>query len=138
MKKALPRREHEERQTAGIEAIGALLVAAKKNRLYTYWCALLYGGLRPSEALALRWEDTRGDTVHVNRVLVDVERRKMYFAPLKSKKSRRVVVLPAVAIEALREHWRRGRLGRIRGWCSLRRWESRCGRTTRGGTSATC
>jgi integrase len=107
VKKALPRTEREERQTVGVEAIGAFLAAAKENRLYAYWCVLLFGGLRPSEALALRWEDIRGDTVHVNRVLVDVERREMYFAPPKSKKSRRAVVLPAVAIEALREHRRR-------------------------------
>jgi integrase len=62
VKKALPRTEREERQTVGVEAIGAFLAAAAENRLYAYWCVLLFGGLRPSEALALRWEDIRGDT----------------------------------------------------------------------------
>lgn len=38
-----------------MEAIGAFLEAAKENRLYAYWCVLLFDGLRPAEAL--RWEE---------------------------------------------------------------------------------
>ncbi len=67
--------EREVRRTVGVEAIGACRAVAAENRLYAYWCVLLFGGLRPSEALALGGEDIRGDAVQVNRVLVNVERR---------------------------------------------------------------
>jgi integrase len=106
VRKALPPKERKERQTVPVEAVSAFLAAAGEDRLFAYWCVLLFGGLRPSEALALRWEDVQVDTVNVQRVLVDRPGLALTFAPPKSQKSRRAVVLPTVTVRALREHRR--------------------------------
>lgn len=105
--KALPKNERKERVTIPPEKVPAFLAAAAEDRLHAYWVVLLFGGLRPSEALALRWTDLHGDSVRVERVLVDVERQPMTFAPTKSAESRRAVVLPKIALDALRDHKKR-------------------------------
>jgi integrase len=106
VRKALPQKERKERQTVPVEAVSAFLAAAGEDRLFAYWCVLLFGGLRPSEALALLWEDVQADTVNVQRILVDRPGLALTFAPPKSQKSRRAVVLPTVTVRALREHRR--------------------------------
>lgn len=83
-----------------------LFKSEEGRRLYPLWLTLLSSGLRPQEALALRWCDLDGDTVRVQQVLertatggyIVVERRA------KTKKSLRPVTLPAITLEALRIH----------------------------------
>src|SRR6266853_1324485 len=47
-----------------------LLESEKGKPLYPLWLLLLGTGLRPGEALALRWSDLDGDTLRLPRVLV--------------------------------------------------------------------
>lgn len=108
--KALPPKEQTERRTLASEDVGAFLEAASEDRLAAYWIVMLFGGFRPSEALALRWQDVDLDssTVQVRRVLVDKAGDDWpLYAPPKSEQSRRAVVLPRVAVGALRDHRRR-------------------------------
>jgi integrase len=80
--------------------------ATKDERLGAYWLVLLFGGLRPSEALGLQWDDIQGDTISIQRTLVD-KVGGLHFAPTKTKKSRRAVVVPGVVVDALKAHRKR-------------------------------
>jgi integrase len=77
-------------------------------------------GLRPSEALALRWSDVTGNAVSVVRVLVDKTGVPLHYAPPKSKRSQRAVVVPDVVVKALADHRKRqvaDRLAAGPAWC---------------------
>lgn len=107
VQKALPKMEEKQRQTVPAEKVPPFIAAAKTERLGALFVVMLFGGLRPEEALALRWEDFRADAIHIHRVLVDRDGLPLTFGPPKTKKSGRAVVLPNVAVEALRDHKRR-------------------------------
>lgn len=104
VRRALAKYERAERQTVPVEKLGAFIKACDHERLGPLWLLLLFGGLRPSEALALRWDDLHDNTVHVRRVIIDRDKMPLQFAPPKSKQSRRVLVLPQVVVAALRRH----------------------------------
>ncbi len=94
------------------EEAGRFLLCARVERLSALWHVLLTGGLRPSEAFALRWADVDfGEgAVDVKRTLTrSVDRKKhpagWAFARPKTAKSRRHVPLPAVTMRELRA-WR--------------------------------
>lgn len=94
------------------------------DRLRALWILLTTTGMREGEALALTWDvlDLDGGTLRVEDTLHAVgkserERRKAEGDPdwdrrwerraPKTAKSRRTVTLPAMTVEALREHRRR-------------------------------
>ena len=74
---------------------------------------MLSTGLRPSEALALKWEDIF--TRHVIRVQRKLTRGKggFLFEPPKTKRSRRVVDFPVNLTDVLLEHQEQAELGEI-------------------------
>lgn len=76
-----------------------LLQTAKTRRLWPYVAVSLLGGLRTEEARALRWPD-----VDLEAGTVTVVRSVRLSGETKTKKSRRAVQLPMVAVEALKEH----------------------------------
>ena len=85
----------------------ALLAAVAGTRLYAPVFLVLRTGLRRGEILALRWTDldlSRG-TVTVQQSLEQTKAGLRFKSP-KSKRSRRTVTLPNVAVEVLREHKR--------------------------------
>lgn len=51
------------------EEVARFLEASKGHRLYPLFALMLATGLRPGEALALRWEDWEGDVLHVRHTL---------------------------------------------------------------------
>lgn len=75
-----------------------------------YWIGLVLGaatGMRRGEILGLRWCDVdlaRG-TVTIKRGLAQIDTRVVVHGP-KTRSGKRVVVLPAFALTALREHHR--------------------------------
>lgn len=89
------------------------LEAAREDRYFALWTVLLMGGLRPGEAFGLLWDDVdlEESRIHVRRALTrrgvdrEVHPKGWKLVQPKTKKARRVVVLPAVAVEALSE-WR--------------------------------
>jgi integrase len=90
------------------DEVTKLLDAAGTHRLGAFYVTAMAVGLRPSEALGLRWGDvdlTEG-IVHVRRAL---ERRdgEFVFKETKSRNSRRSIPLPGVCADALRSHRRR-------------------------------
>lgn len=84
------------------------LDAAREDRLHALWAVLVTGGLRPGEALGLRWEDVdlEGGKIHIRHALL---RRGLgggwRLTEPKTKNGRRTVALPAVTVGALRT-WR--------------------------------
>lgn len=91
------------------EEAGRFLGAATDDRYHALWCILLMCGLRPSEALALRWSavDLEKGKVQVRRSLTrrGVSGPWKLTAP-KTKKGRRTLPLPPVLVGRLKE-WRR-------------------------------
>jgi integrase len=90
------------------EEVTKLLGAAATHRLGAFYVTAMAVGLRPSEALGLRWADVdlAEGIVHVRRAL---ERRdgEFFFKETKSRTSRRSIPLPGVCADALRAHRRR-------------------------------
>jgi integrase len=83
------------------------LDAAPEDRFGVLWWLLLETGLRPSEALALKWEDLdleRG-VLYVRRSLSWVGGRWRFEEP-KTARARRSVPLSAQLVSALRHHRR--------------------------------
>lgn len=103
-----PRKEKVMRAMSKDEA-ARFLIAAREDRLSALWHVLLLGGLRPGEALALVWEDADldGGKVHIRRSLTRTGIEGWRLTEPKTDRARRVVVLPPVAIRALREHRRK-------------------------------
>jgi integrase len=108
VRKAIPQRVRTERAVVGDDVLSAFLDAADADEYTVYWLLLLFGGLRPSEALGLRWADLVGDRVQIRRVLVDRTgpAEELRFGEPKSETSRRSVTLPPVVLDALKEHRR--------------------------------
>ena len=106
VKKALPPRVKHEPSTVPADSVTDLLEVARGERLGAFFLLSLFSGLRPSEALALRWSDINGNTISVTRVLVD-RIGELRYAPPKSKTSRRAVVVPDVVVEVLKGHRKR-------------------------------
>jgi integrase len=99
----LPRKRHSEIQTLTPEQARAFLKAAERDRWYGLWVLMLTTGLRPGEALGVKWSDLDGDRLRVQRSLVRLKRGQWQLADPKTGRSR-VVSLPSVAVMALRRH----------------------------------
>lgn len=110
--------EHDDRVHA-LDAEGALRLfdALKEGRSWMYLPVVLAvgSGLRRGEILALRWRDVdlEAKTVSVTRTLEQTKDGLAFKAP-KTKKSRRMVVLPQFAIDELRRHRRKQAAERLK------------------------
>lgn len=101
----LPKQEHQEMMALTEEEAGRYLAAATGTRYHVLLALLLTTGLRPSEALALRWPDVDlpGMRLVVRRKATKVEGEWKY-GRTKTAKSRRTVDLPAGTVALLAEH----------------------------------
>lgn len=97
------------------------LSAAAKDRLAALYTVALAAGLRQGELLGLRWEDVDLDAgrLTVRHALQRVNGTLQLVEP-KTRLSRRTIVLPAFAVNALHEH--RKRQLRERLWAGSR-WQ---------------
>jgi len=82
-----------------------LLDTAREHPLYALFATILSLGLRLGEALGLSWSDVDLDNgrLTIRHALQRVDKQFVLVEP-KSNSSRRTVILPAVAISALRRH----------------------------------
>lgn len=102
----LPKQEHTEMKVLSPEQVTAFLKWAESSDVHHYplWCVILLGGLRPQEALALKWNDLDGDTVRITRALTLNVEKQWVIAATKTARGVRAVPLPRRAIDALRNH----------------------------------
>jgi integrase len=77
--------------------------AARTDRFEGVWLLGLFGGLRLGECLGLRWEDVnlKSGEIRIRQQASEVYGR-IDIAPLKTKSSRRNLVVTGVALKALR------------------------------------
>lgn len=114
VRRVIPKASKVEHTVIKPDDVAAFLDAARSDRFGAYWLLLLFGGLRPEEALALCWSDLDGNRVHVRRVLIDAAGVPLHFESPKTKKSARTVTLPGVVTDALREHRKRQAAERLK------------------------
>ena len=110
VKEALPPKRRPRMVTVPANMVGKFVRTAKGERLGAYFVVGLYAGLRPGEALALRWSAVQGNTVRVERALVDILVGKEDVDPFEEPKregSRRAVAVPKVVLDHLRAHRKR-------------------------------
>jgi integrase len=99
----LPARPHTEARTFTQAEARRFLDAVRADRYAAFWTLLLLTGLRPGEALGLKWQDWDGATLRVQRSLVRLSGGAWELKSTKTGRPR-VVSLPELAIRALREH----------------------------------
>lgn len=84
------------------------LAASEGTRLHALWTLLIATGLRPSEALALRWSDlnlaSEMPAVSVQRVLSRCDNGQWSYDQPKTEKSRRTVTIPGGLVMVLLRH----------------------------------
>src|SRR5262249_43777326 len=85
-----------------------LLVVSRPHRLHALYALALTAGMREGELLALHWPEVDFDN-SVVKVVRTLRAAKGGFTlePPKSKRSRRTIDLPRVALDALNEHRKR-------------------------------
>lgn len=101
----LPRQERQERRILTPDEVRRFFAASVGSPWRPLWVVLLTTGLRPHEALALRWEDVdQTGTIRVARGLRQVSPGHYEVGDLKTKGSRRLVAVPQEVLDILSEH----------------------------------
>jgi integrase len=101
-----PRIDRYDAHTLTVEQAEKLLEAARGSRLDALLILALTTGMRRGELLALRWDDIdfKQGLVSVHRTMTRVGGYGYVEGEPKTRSSRRRIVLPGVALEALRVH----------------------------------
>jgi integrase len=103
-----PRPEHKEMEALDAEGTAHLLDSAQGGRLYLPVLLAVTTGMRLGEILGVRWQDVDLEAATLSvRQAIQQTRDGITFKQPKTQKSRRVVKLPSVVVEALRQHQRR-------------------------------
>lgn len=99
-----PTPDHDEIQPWTDAETRAFLAAARGHRLHALFVVALALGPRRGELLGLRWSDVdlRAGQLRVIQTLQIVRGAGVAFGPPKSRRSRRVLTLPAVVVDALK------------------------------------
>jgi len=95
-------------QSLTLEQAQGLLQAARGSRLYAYVVLSVTTGLRTEEVRALRWNE-----IDLGAGTVAVYRAARASGETKTQRSRRVLLLPQLAVEALREQGKRQAADRL-------------------------
>jgi len=105
---AKPRAAKREIQPLSEEQVKTLLVHAVGNRLHALYVLAVTTGLRQGELLGLHWKDIDlgSANLSVRRTLQEVK-GKLNFGEPKTQAGIRVVDLPELALQALREQRKR-------------------------------
>lgn len=102
----LPTKTRREFTILSPEQMVRLFDSERQRRLYPLWLLLLNTGLRPGEALALKWSDLDGDTLRVQRVLIRQSDGAYQVVEQKAKtdQSLRAVTLSKSVVDVLKAH----------------------------------
>jgi len=100
-----PRPRHREMKVLDEAGIARLLAAVEETPIRIPVLLALACGMRRGEVLGLRWSDIdfAAGSLAVRQTLQEAEGARIFKEP-KTPKSRRVIALPAIALDALRHH----------------------------------
>ncbi len=112
----LPARQRKEMRALTPDESSQFLDAIRGDRWEVLWELLLVTGLRPGEALGLKWADIDWDgrRLRIQRTLRRNDANKWSFGEPKTDRSRRSVVVPVSTMESLRSHRARQAEARLR------------------------
>ncbi|MFY9884688.1 MAG: site-specific integrase, partial [Candidatus Cybelea sp.] len=99
----VPRHQYREARVLTAAEAQRFLAAAKTDTFEAVWLLGLFGGLRLGECLGLKWADVdlRSGDIRVRQQAAEVYGR-VEIGPLKTKSSRRNLVITGAALQALR------------------------------------
>lgn len=100
----LPRQVRAEMRALTPQQVTRFLAATASDPWYPLWAVLLLGGLRPGEALGLKWADVQERRLRIVRALKKGAGNQYMLAEPKTERSRRGVMLPQQALDALQSH----------------------------------
>jgi integrase len=102
---AAPRPAQREMMALSTQQLAVLLGSSRGSRWYPLWVVLGTAGLRIGEALGLKWGDVDLNTgrLQVKRALQRQRGRGLVFVETKTPRSRRLIQLSSIALEAFRE-----------------------------------
>lgn len=100
----LPRQRPREIQVLSPAQLKSFLEAARADRWYALWELLVATGLRPGEALALKWDDLDGERMRVQRNLVRHSDGTWELKDPKTPRARRAVTVPKSVARTLKAH----------------------------------
>ena len=99
----LPKSVRTEMRALSHGEVRAFLKEAESDVWYALWVLLVTTGLRPGEALGLKWEDLDGNKLSVRRALVRIPGQGWSLEETKTRRSR-VIDLSELTIRALGKH----------------------------------
>ncbi len=104
---AVPRHDYREARVLTVDEARRFVAAARADRFEGVWLLALFGGLRLGEALGLKWSDVDLATgkIQIRQQATEVYGR-VEVGTLKTKSSRRDVVVSGGALEALQRRER--------------------------------
>jgi len=102
----LPRQKKKEMKVLSPKQAAIFMEAAVYSPWKAFFSLLLSSGMRPQEALGLKWSDIdfANKRITVNRALVRTKGGGWELAETKTARSRRTIPLPSTVIEDLKEH----------------------------------
>jgi integrase len=102
----LPKIEDEPMGTLSAEQVRSLVEGTGGTKWHAYFAVMCGTGLRVAEQAGLLWSDLDEEalTIKVERQVVRRKAEGLIFAPLKSRKSRRVVPISPGILRALKAH----------------------------------
>lgn len=102
----LPRKQHTERVFFSPDEARRFCDAVRGDRWEALFLLMIHTGLRPSEALGLKWSDIEGNDLRVRRSVVRIPGEEPVLEDTKTPRGRRVIPLGAQVSEALQRHRR--------------------------------
>lgn len=114
----LPRQERKEMRCLTPDQAAAFMEAAIYSPWKAFFSLMLASGMRPGEALGLKWSDVDFDKkrVIVSRSLTRKKGGGWELQEPKTNRSRRTIPLPPTVMEDLREHRRLQKVVKINGF----------------------
>jgi len=102
----LPAKDPREMRALSPDEASRFLTAIRGDRWEGLWEVLLVTGLRPGEALGLKWSDLdwEGRRIRVQRALSRNDNYEWRFVEPKTDRGRRSVAVPASTMETLKRH----------------------------------
>lgn len=100
----LPRQSRKEMSALTPDQVNRFPAATQGDEWHALWSVLMLAGLRPGEALGLKWPDIDGATLRIVRALKKGKNDTYYLADPKTERSRRSVLLPKQVTNALQHH----------------------------------